>query len=212
MYVYCLFCETDKCEYIYRAAGPLFGCTALYPKQVQHTWSRGEMRDLERSLLPGYVFLYFEEDYPEVWRFRKLHGVLRLIRGKGAPLFLQGRDEEFAMMLLRKGGRIGQTPVWEEGQRIRICEGAFAGVEAKVLKVDRRATRMQVEIPFAGRPVKTWLEYEIIKNEEPEGGNLFPLPEKEVPNGRESHGKETGAAGGSQTGPGPEPAPGGDGD
>ena len=166
MVVYCLFCETEKCETVRIAAESVFGCRAVYPKQVQHTWSGGKMTDFERPFLPGYVFLYFEEEYPEVSHFRKIHGVIRCLSDTGRQFRLAGSDEVFAEMLLQRDGRIGKTKVYREGNRICICEGAFAGMKATILKVDRRASRMQVEIPFAGRPVKTWLEYEITENEE----------------------------------------------
>ena len=44
-----------------------------------------------------------------------------------------------------------------------IIKGVFEGVETKILKVNRRNMRMQIEIPFAGRPVRTWVEYEVVK-------------------------------------------------
>ena len=168
MYVYCLFCTTDKCEYICRTAARRFGCEALSPKQIQHTWSRGNIRDIERNLLPGYVLLYFEEEYDEPQRFRELHGVIHLVCEKGGELYMQGRDEDFAMMLFRKKGILGWTPVYTEGQWLRIRKDAFAGLETHILKVDRRASRVQVEIPFAGRSVKTWLKYEMAETTEPE--------------------------------------------
>lgn len=166
MVVYCLFCETEKCENIRKAMEDVFECRALYPKQMQHTWSRGQMVNIERALLPGYVFLYFDEEYPEVTHFRRIYGVIRCLRDTSRQYPLCGNSKAFAEMLLQQDGQIGKTPVYEEGQRIRICEGAFAGLESTILKVDRRASRMQVEIPFAGRNVKTWLEYEIVESRE----------------------------------------------
>ena len=58
---------------------------------------------------------------------------------------------------------IGKTKVYEEGQRIRVCEGVYEGVETRILKVNRQKSRMQIEIPFADRLVRTWVEYEIVK-------------------------------------------------
>ena len=43
--------------------------------------------------------------------------------------------------------------------------GAFSGVTARILKVERRLSRMQIEIPFARQLVKTWVEYEIVEPE-----------------------------------------------
>ena len=166
MKVYCLFCETIRCGYVARSIERVFGFRAISPKQVQHTWSGGRMTDIERPLLPGYVFLYFDEEYPEIAHFRKIHGVIRCLSDTGRQFRLTGSDEAFARMLLQQDGRIGKTKVYREGNRIRICEGAFAGMKATIRKVDHRASRMQVEIPFAGRAVKTWLEYEITEHDE----------------------------------------------
>ena len=65
-------------------------------------------------------------------------------------------------------GIIGKTKVYEEGNRIRVCEGAYAGLETKILKVDRQKKRMQIEIPFAKLLIRTWVEFEIAEKLETE--------------------------------------------
>ncbi len=164
MYVYCLFCLTAKCDKVARLAERLTGCRALYPKQIQHTRSNGRIVDIEHPLLPGYVFLYSEDQPLLMSRFWGLEGVLRCICDDKNEPELTGDDEAFALMLLEKGGIIGKTPVFVEGQMIRVCKGAYCGLESRVLKVNRRNMRMQIEIPFANRMVKTWVEYEIVEN------------------------------------------------
>ena len=161
MYAYCLFCETGKCRFIVREVMGLLACTAISPKQVQHTWSKGRMVDRIRDFLPGYVFVYSEEKL-EISQVRYIPSVLRCLKSSDLCYELAGADEAFARMLLDQGGMIGKTPVYEEDQQIRLTEGAFAGVNARILKVDHRAQRMQIEIPFARRLVKTWIEYEIV--------------------------------------------------
>ena len=64
---------------------------------------------------------------------------------------------------LEKNGIIGKTRVYQEGDRIRLCEGAFSGITAEILKVDRRNKRMKIQIRLAGNKVQTWVEYEIIQ-------------------------------------------------
>lgn len=176
MFAYCLFCQTEKSESICKAAISSFQCRAVSPRQIQHTWSKGKMIDIERDLLPGYIFLYFDDEYPDVSNFRKLHGVIRCLSDSSCRYTLTGSDEQFALTLLQLGGRIGKTKVYREGDLIRISEGVFSGLEANILKVDRRASRMQVEIPFAGRSVKTWLEYEIVEKA-PGSSETDALPE-----------------------------------
>ena len=169
MYIYCLFCATEKCAAIARTAMELFSCRALSPRQVQHTWSKGKMIDRENALLPGYVFLYFQEKVPSVSVFHSMNGVIRCLCDTSNQYELAGADAQFAMMLYHKNGVIGKTSVYREGQRIRVCQGAFEGLDTKILKVDHRNSRILIEIPFAMRRVKTWVEYEIVESSEGDG-------------------------------------------
>ena len=167
MYSYCLFCETSKTKYIVKAVGEMTGCRALCPRQIQHTWAKGGgTRDRINDLMPGYVFLYCEER-TDISLLNSLQGVIRCLSSTAGEYELTGQDERFAMMLLEKDGIIGKTPVYREGQMIRIAGGAFQGVTAKILKVERRLSRMQIEIPFASQLVKTWVEYEIVEPDNP---------------------------------------------
>lgn len=163
MLAYCLFCETVKCDIIAKNAEIRMKCTAISPKQVQHTWTKGKAVDIVHDLLPGYVFLYAEDGPLDISRVRSIQGVIRCLCTSDGQYELTGSDEQFALMLLKNHGVIGKTQVYEEGQRIRICEGAFEGLETKILKVDRQKKRMQIEIPFANMPVKTWVEFDLVK-------------------------------------------------
>ena len=174
MYIYCIFCATESCDKVAIAARELFGCEAISPKQVQHTWVKGRMIDRVHHLLPGYVFLYFQEKVRNIAQFHMVSGVIRCLCDTSKEYELTGDNERFALMLYHKNGIIGKTKVYQEGQLIRVCRGAFEGLETKVLKVDHRCSRMQIEIPFAMRPVKTWVEYEIVSPGGQEKEN--PLP------------------------------------
>lgn len=171
MNAYCIFCETGRCRLIAKEAEILLDCRAIYPKQVQHTWSKGGMIDIEHDLLPGYVFLYAEEKL-DISLLRRISGFIRCLADQDDQIELAGSDKQFAMMLLENDGVIGKTKVYQEGQMIRICEGAYKGTETKILKVNRRNMRMLVEIPFAGMQIKTWVEYEIVENAEAEPDRL----------------------------------------
>ncbi len=161
MRTYCLFCETAKCRCVASTIRHEMGCTAISPRQVQHTWSRGKAVDIEHDLLPGYVFVYADEPL-DIHRVRSVQGVIRCLCTADKQYELTGNDEKFALMLLRTNGVIGKTKVYEEGQTIRIGKGAFEGLETKILKVNRQKHRMQIEIPFANTLVKTWVEFDIV--------------------------------------------------
>ena len=176
MLTYCLFCETVKCENVVTAAVRKLGCRAISPKQVQHIWRRGKPEDIVHDLLPGYVFLYFEDGTLDISAACSIQGVIRCLRDGDRQYELTGSDEQFALMLLSKDGVIGKTEVYEEGQMIRIRQGAFEGVTTKILKVDRQKNRMQIEIPFAHTMVRTWVEYEIVAHTGPDAGAAEKKP------------------------------------
>lgn len=162
MYVYCLFCDTMKCNYVIHAATQLMNCEACSPKQVQHTYvsATHKMTDRIRQLFPGYVFLYSTEAL-KITEIRKLPDVIRVIRNREDSYELTGPDEAFAMMIYHRNGVLGKTQVYEDEGTLYIKDGAFAGVKAEIKKVDRRNHRMQVELFFVQQAMKTWLEYEV---------------------------------------------------
>ncbi len=165
MFTYCLFCETAKCGFIAAEAERTLHCRAIRPKQVQHTWKKvdgiGRYVDIVHDLLPGYIFLYAEEKV-EIRDIKALQGVIRVLETEPRVYELSGSDEQFAMMLYHKDGVIGKTKVYQEGDRIKIADGTYKGLETVILKVNKRNMRMLIEIPFANMPVKTWVEYEMV--------------------------------------------------
>ncbi|MBR1586138.1 MAG: hypothetical protein IJ662_11400 [Clostridia bacterium] len=168
MFTYCLFCESQKCAAIAAQAELVYPCRAIKPQLVQLKWVKKQPINETHDLLPGYVFLYAEEEIPDIGVFRAISGVIRCLSDMEHHYVLQGDDEQFALMLLEKNGVLGKVPVYEEGKMIRIKEGAFAGVQAKILRVDRRGKRLQIELPFTYMLVKTWLEFEIVEDAENE--------------------------------------------
>ena len=165
MFTYCLFCETVKCGFVAAEAERILHCRAIRPKQVQHIWKKvdgiGRYVDIEHDLLPGYIFLYASEEL-EVRSMKALQGVIRILETEPGVYALSGPDEQFALMLYQKDGVIGKTKVYQEGERIRIVDGTYQGLETEILKVNKRNMRMLIEIPFANMQVKTWVEYEMV--------------------------------------------------
>ena len=166
MFCYCLFCETGKSRFVALALQAIHPCRTIIPRQILHTWRKGAMVDLERVLFPGYLFVYSETPWMQDEFYRIRGGVLYCLRTTDMKIELQGDDEQFALTLLQTDGVIGKTKVYEEGQLIRLRDGVFAGLKTKILKVDRRSHTIQIEIPFANRLIRTWVEYEMTEIED----------------------------------------------
>ena len=176
MRCYTLFCDTSKCKTLAGRIADRLNCKVIYPQQVQHTWSQGKMVDIQHDLLPGYIFLYLEDDKAEERpgadadlqasiKGLNIAGIYYCLHYNDGTYALKGSDEQFALMLLRNDGIIGKTKVYQVGDRIMLQKGAYAGVDTKILKVDHRNRRIQIEIPFARMFIKTWVEYEMVEEE-----------------------------------------------
>ncbi len=162
MYTYCLFCETASCIYITKIAEAILPCKAIQPKQVQHRLKKGKVDDVIRDFMPGYVFLYFEEDpFPGIMQLPLIPGVHRFLGDSNNKYVLTGIDEQFAMMLREKNGLIGKMTVYEAGERLHLDKSDLDIFDVSILKVDRRKCRMKIQITFADNPVTTWVEFAI---------------------------------------------------
>ncbi len=164
MYTYCLFCETASCVYLAKIAEAILPCKAIQPKQVQHRLKKGKVNDVIRDFMPGYIFLYFDENpFPEIMRLLIIPGVHRFLGDSNNKYVLTGIDEQFALMILEKEGVIGKMQVFEEGQMLHLAKSDIDIFDITILKVDRRKCRMKIRFNFVDNQVTTWVEFEITK-------------------------------------------------
>lgn len=166
MFTYCLFCETSKCTYIAAIAETLFSCKAIRPRQVQHIVSKGnQVKDIIRDFLPGYVFLYFDEDpFPAIQHVWNIPGVLQMLGDRDSKYALSGSDKEFAEMLYERKGVFGKTRVYEDNGILYLYPSDFRTAKAKILKVSRKKERMKIQLQIADQKPTTWVEYEITES------------------------------------------------
>ena len=158
MNAYCLFCRSQFSDDIAKMAGRLYGGIAFCPKQIQHTFKAGRMVDLVHKLLPGYVFIFTNEDVDATIR-RRIPNVLKLLGDEKSGYKLMGNDLAFAMMLLKNNGVLGKTAVNEVDGILSLTPDSDLGTNARILKVERRKHRMKVEFSFDNQTIATWVEY-----------------------------------------------------
>ena len=161
--VYCLFCRSQFSDDIATMACRLYGGTAFCPKQIQHTFKAGKIVDLVHKLLPGYVFIFTNEEVDPTIRWR-IPNVLKLLGDEKSRYKLMGNDLAFAMMLLKRNGVLGKTAVNEVDGILSLTPDSDLGTDARILKVERRKHRMKVEFSFNSQTIATWVEY-VVANE-----------------------------------------------
>lgn len=104
--------------------------------RAQRKWSDGSRVTLELPLFPGYLFVRVERAARV--RVLEVPGVLTLVAGTGGcPAALP----DALIQTLRSGlatAAVEPHPLLAAGQRVRICAGAFAGLEGVVLRGKNR--------------------------------------------------------------------------
>ena len=165
MYVYCLFCRTQRCQRIaqlleIRENGVR---KAFSPKILSRQRKQGLNIDRERDLLPGYVFLFSDERLIDYEAFSGIDGVIRRVGRTESGYELEGTDREFALNLLGSGGKVGALKMINVGETVQLENSLFDGSEGVVTKIDYRKERARVDFRFDGNDCHTWIAIDGIR-------------------------------------------------
>ena len=124
-YVRCLFCTTGKEEAVARGIEASGHGRALFPQRDKRFLVGRAWVERPVALLPGYVFVYSDEERAVYRSFGAAQHIIRVLAYGGGDDRLTGRDREFADWLWRLQGRVGVLKALEVGDRIEIVDGAF---------------------------------------------------------------------------------------
>lgn len=170
MYVYCLFCRTQRCKAIaqlmeIRGAGRAFSPQII---RTQRKEGRNERKSFD--LLPGYVFIFSEERMTDYGAFFGMDGVIRRVGLQEDSYELTGEDLDFAMQLLEKDGVVGAMRACRNGDEVVLEDPLFRGCQGKITKIDYRKERARVDFIFEKNPCHAWVSLEDVKSlAKPEG-------------------------------------------
>lgn len=167
MYAYCLFCQTTRCASVARTLEKLGATRAFSPRLIQHARVLGKTVQVQRDLLPGYVFAYGEEPLPAELLSRPVDGLIRRLGDADRLYQLEGADLAFALKLYAQDGMIGVVRLFREGEAVRIQDPLFASMQGKVLRVDGRKQRAQIEFTFDHTTHRLWVACERLEKAAP---------------------------------------------
>lgn len=162
LYVYCLFCETQKCRAVAYALEQRGIPRAFSPRIINRKRVKGKNLDVTYDLLPGYVFAYTEEKLDTFVAFRGIAGIIRWLGDQENGFELAGADYEFAMRLYRKDGLVGQLTVFKVGDEVRTDDPLFADCDGKITRIDYRKQRARVDYRFANVSYHVWVACDMI--------------------------------------------------
>jgi len=118
----------------------------------------------ERKLYPGYLMVNLEFNEQMLYLFRETSGVGDFVGG-GLNKPPQPMQDEEVKRLLRSMGQQGEEPTeevkhkFDRGDRIKVKDGTFAGMEGEVKEILDNKGSIRVELTIFGRPVPVELEY-----------------------------------------------------
>ncbi|CAN5178333.1 transcription termination/antitermination protein NusG [soil metagenome] len=145
------------------------GLEEFFSKIIIPVEKTAEMRNgkrvvKERKLYPGYLMVEVEYNDRILYLFRETSGVGDFVGGslQHAPAPMTGREVE--RMLGRQGEKddvkvIHQKPKYDRGDRVKVKEGTFAGMEGEVKELIEAKGQVRMELTIFGRPVLVELEY-----------------------------------------------------
>lgn len=133
------------------------------------TEMRGGKRTVkERKLYPGYLMVEVEYNDRILYLFRETSGVGDFVGGSLNHPPPPMAEHEVDRMVRRQGEQIGIVapgrPPFERGDRVKVKDGTFAGMEGEVKEILEAKGSVRVELTIFGRPVPVELEYWQVEN------------------------------------------------
>ena len=151
MKTYCAFCKTGS-ENIARQLIDRVNrnVKTIVPVRVLQEKRKGVWIQREYALLPGYVFIYLEDDACTelMTKFLEVYRVLQYGLGFRE---LAGMDFEYAMWIYRHQGVITTSKVLAEGKEVKVIEGPLLDALGTIIKLDKHKRKVWVEFDFDGQ-------------------------------------------------------------
>jgi len=124
----------------------------------------GKRRTRERKLYPGYLMVEVEYNDRILYLFRETSGVGDFVGGSihhpPPPMSATEIDRIFRKKgEPSKGEVIHAKPKFDRGDRVKVKEGVFAGMEGEVKDILEAKGLVRVEVAIFGRPVPVELEF-----------------------------------------------------
>jgi transcriptional antiterminator NusG len=117
----------------------------------------------ERKLYPGYLMVNVEFNDRILYLFRETSGVGDFVGGGLNKPPQPMKPQEVERLLITQGqespGLVPQKSKFDKGDKVRVKDGTFTGMDGEVKEVLEAKGTLRVELTIFGRPVSVELEY-----------------------------------------------------
>ncbi|NCB01712.1 MAG: hypothetical protein EOM67_06045 [Spirochaetia bacterium] len=156
---YCLYCKTgSEVQLVYtikKSVRELLNeeIEVFFPIRIMQQKKMGKWSKVKQPLIPGYVFLYLDDDFPfPLFLIKQERNAYKILRNPDNTLSLKGGDEEYARWVYNHQGTIQPSRVkFEEGRLVKVIDGPLFDMKGEIVKVDRHHKRVHVAFEFGGK-------------------------------------------------------------
>ncbi len=151
-----------------RALHPDFAQGLTFPQRCLDIRKGGKVKPSKLAVFPGYVFLELgaDDDVKKCfWAFRKIEGFYRFLRSNRDIAPLQNKDLELVLHFIKKVGPVAEKSkvYFNEESKIVVLYGPLAGLEGRIVKVDRRKKRAKISLDLYDNSFFVDLAFEVIE-------------------------------------------------
>jgi transcription termination/antitermination protein NusG len=137
----------------------------VIPTEKVSEMRKGKRYIKSRKLLPGYLMVHVEFNEHMLYLFRETSGVGDFVGAGLNKKPLPMSENEIKKWIGKKDGDASDEPKppdlspYNEGDRVKVKDGMFSGMEGVVKQVLAAKGAVTVELTIFGRPVPVELEY-----------------------------------------------------
>ncbi|WP_422482074.1 transcription termination/antitermination NusG family protein [Pleomorphochaeta sp. DL1XJH-081] len=176
MKAYCLYCKTGAeaklVKLLKKDMRDYFDMEleVIYPTRLMNQRKQGQWKRVEQPLLPGYVFIYLQDEIPfPLFIIRQEREAYKILRNPDNTMELRSGDMQYAMWVYNHGGKfVPSTVVFKHGQIVKVLDGPLKDMEGRIVKLDRHHKRVVVGFMFAGSERRVNLSINVIDATEEE--------------------------------------------
>lgn len=148
---YVLFVNTNQEEKVKRILEKEMeeGYKFIVPTRELRERKKGEWHYVRKKLFPGYVLIKTSMNIENYYKFKKIPGIIKLLRNEEEILTVSEKELKVLQMLLNNTeNNIGISTIYRDKDNIRIISGPLLGLEGQIIKIDSRKGRAKVNFNF----------------------------------------------------------------
>lgn len=157
-----MFCKTGSENKIAKKINMLDEkIIAMAPARLIQQKRKGVWRNKEQIFLPGYIFIFSEEEMQSGLR-NKVSNIYKILEYQIGLRELTGEDYEYSMWIYKNDGIIKPSRVLAEGSTVRVVDGPLSDGFGTIVKLDRHKRKVWIEFEFDGQKRTVTLSAECI--------------------------------------------------